>query len=379
MALAWGAAVLGSAQAWAVTPMVMIPPDLTPVQVQVQSLTSESLTYFDSQRRMQSVPLRSLVELRCAPAAALAKAAEPAEDAVLVTLVDGQRLQGAWKASQGQDQVLVVQHAELGELLLPLERISAIALGKATVPAGAVPSKDTVKLASGEALAGFVTGMSPEGVRLQLEGQKEDTTLPRARVRSIALANPRQQRPQGSVMLTLADGSRVLGRTLTAAGAGASLDLLLTTKPVQLPLARVHRVELASQAGSLQSLTELEMQVISGGEVFGLPKPPRVEQGQLLLHAPVQVSWKLPAGARRLAFHAALDLEGSPADAWADVVLIVRMDQQELARERLHAARPEAALNLPVSGQQLTLELDPGVNGPVMDRVKLTDAVILLP
>jgi hypothetical protein len=149
-----------------------------------------------------------------------------------------------------------------------------------------------------------------------------------------------------------------------------------------LPLEQVQRVDLTAGGYRLVDLTQLPREVVDGGETFGFAKPPRLSAGDLMLHAPVRLAIALPEGAVRFAATAVLDLTGVPADRhdWASSQLTVQdAEQVPLApAQQIDAAHPTARFNLPVSAGRLILDLDPSVNGPILDRVRLTDAVILL-
>ena len=154
-----------------------------------------------------------------------------------------------------------------------------------------------------------------------------------------------------------------------------------STQRVELALGEVARVDLASPRGRLVDLVRLKMQAVSGGEVFGLPMPPRIDAGSVYLHAPVVVRFDLPAGAARLAAVAELaDAAQSPAEAlaWADMDLIVRVDSKIVATAHLDAAQPRALLNVAAAGRALTIELDQAANGPIRDRMRLRDAVVFV-
>jgi hypothetical protein len=101
----------------------------------------------------------------------------------------------------------------------------------------------------------------------------------------------------------------------------------------------------------------------------------------LQLRAPVTLQWELPSGARRLT--AVITLARDPqvppaARAWADCRAVLRLDDQVLVEQRLWSQQTSVPLNVPLRGKVLTLELDPGVNGPVMDRVTLEAAAVLV-
>jgi hypothetical protein len=64
---------------------------------------------------------------------------------------------------------------------------------------------------------------------------------------------------------------------------------------------------------------------------------------------------------------------------WSDFV--VRVTAGDAAQDcRITREQPSGRINLPFGGTatRLTIELDAGVNGPVMDRLRLRDAVVLI-
>ena len=116
------------------------------------------------------------------------------------------------------------------------------------------------------------------------------------------------------------------------------------------------------------------------------------------LHAPVTVAFALPAGSCRVTAEAALDL---PADlpagrgAWADVVVwlgepvesaepVQSADAADImadvGRVRLMLSQPTGRFNVPLAPgrSRLTLRLDPASNGPILDRVALRGARVLV-
>jgi hypothetical protein len=151
-------------------------------------------------------------------------------------------------------------------------------------------------------------------------------------------------------------------------------------EPITVPLDQLDRIDIRSAGYRLVDLVSLPYGVTSGGAVFGLSAPPRVEGGALYLHAPLTLSFKLPESSLRVAAIAELaDDDADPADLrrWADFDLSLASGQSQ-KRVRINAENPSHRLSLPVEGRELIVELDPGVNGPILDRLRLRDAAVLV-
>ena len=275
-------------------------------------------------------------------------------------------------------------------------------------PPAQPPSEDVLVLPSGERLGGFVDAIHVVGVDFVIGDVGEVVTIESDRVAGLFLANPmRVDVDPGAipgVILTTRWGSRwrgVLGRAdgavvLTAPlarpapGAGG----LPVGQPVRLGSADhraeawpvVARLDLPAPGRRLVSLTSLPMETISGGAYLGVPAPPRLgPDGGLALHAPVTVGFDLPAKAQRLVLTAALEIGADvPAQrhAWAGCVVVVRQGGEELARAEVDAQRPVVVINTPLSPLsrpgRLSVTVEQGVNGPVLDRVVIRGAELLI-
>jgi hypothetical protein len=61
------------------------------------------------------------------------------------------------------------------------------------------------------------------------------------------------------------------------------------------------------------------------------------------------------------------------ARQWGDLELVVLDGRQERLRSTINAMHPEIVIDVPLSAaeRRLTIRLEPGRYGPVMDRVRL--------
>ena len=185
-------------------------------------------------------------------------------------------------------------------------------------------------------------------------------------------------------MVWLRDGSRLLSKKLEVGNDKLTIaPALIGGRQVTIALKDIARIEIASKKGQLIDVVDLPYKVIAGGHVFGLKVSPRLSGTQLRLHAPVTLSIALPKGTVR--FAAVVSLDEKADRRWANCVVHIRSGKQALAKHHLQASAPSAQINLPLasigvgaSAASFEIEIDPAINGPVMDRVLLRDAIVFV-
>ncbi|MFK7788882.1 MAG: hypothetical protein AB8C95_05220, partial [Phycisphaeraceae bacterium] len=94
-----------------------------------------------------------------------------------------------------------------------------------------------------------------------------------------------------------------------------------------------------------------------------------------------EVRFDLPKGARRLAFTVAMDLDDTIPDsrrAMAGCELLIYVGDEVIAKHSLTPEGPPKRLNIALGRGELRIALEPGVNGPVLDRVIISQAELLL-
>ena len=399
-------AALAPAHLLAVTPAVLIGPDLKPREVMLQTFAGGKITYFDADRTLQIESTTKLLQIRMVHEDAqsddtlnpgttpkpetssvpgtrtINQAATPVEEPqaaqvvalARLDLIDGQRIIARWTGASDDGQKLTFEHDTLGKLTVSLEVVSRFMLD-GSAAGGATPASDRVLLSNGDALEGFVSAIGQTTVDVQI-GSNKPIALPIERVRGLVLANPQRlpDKPRDVVMLR--DGSRLAAGTVSIEQDRLNMMVSLAgDKPVAVDTKAVARVELASPKGRLVDLAELPMKVIDGGDVFGLALPPRVEGDAIRLHAPMTAEFELPANAKRFAATAELHASG-PGAEWANFILSLRAAGTQVARQAISHKEPGAAINVELNGRSLTLILDPSTDGPIMDRLRLREAVV---
>ena len=361
--------------------------DLHERPIRIHRLVDGALRFFDDSRQLCIEPIGRFVQLRIdAPDEDHASRIE--KGAAELSLIDGQRIVGAWLGADEDGQVLRFRHAVLGPINVPLDRIRYfVPSGRATPTGGSVSelaAVDQVRLVNGDVLEGFVASVHTSLVRMRLAGGAEPVDLPFARVRSVRLANDAQPQPTAVDRLILRDGSCVyVSRLRIESDNQLTFSRADGSEPrppdTSIDLSRVSQIDLGRSGLQLVDLLELPRRVVAGGEVFGVPMPPRVLDEALWLHAPVTVRFDLPAAAVRFAVQVEIqtgrDDDMSP---WSDLIVHVAVDGKAQAHTRLHAGVPSVALGGSAEGRSLTIELDPGLYGPVMDRILLRRAAILV-
>ena len=358
-------------------PATLVNSQLRSEPVVITSLREDVLVYFDAQRRLCESPIDHFVQIRD-----MGEATEPPIDSAVVELVDGQRLIGRWiSASAGSFQW---EHEIFGRVRIPLDDIAAITVaGDPIAPPGV--GQDIVRLVNQDHIRGVVTGVEPEGLTMMLPGANEAMVLPSDRIEALWLANAVVKPRSELNRIVLADGSRLLARHVDIADVDARVDVVLPGRPVQtvvLPIETLMRIDFTANGVRLLDLAAQSMAVTAGGAVFGLPMPPRIEAGDIYLHAPVTVSFVIPKTADR--FVATAELASSPEVAsklheWADFEVVVRHGPGGLdSRFRVNGRLPRVQINVPVASMtQLIIEVNPAINGPILDRLRLRDAVLL--
>jgi hypothetical protein len=432
----------------AATPAMLVGADLTPVKVSVQSMSDGTLNYFDSERRLRSEPASSFLQIRfVSPALQQQNSDEPVG---WLELIDGQRypgrLTGADEAGQSIDWTLSLPTAVT--MRVSLEQVRSLrwpllskpqapapeptaanappqpagALVGSPVnspvrsvvdspasrpPAGAVSTTtgDSVTLANGDRVSGFVQAIKLSGLELRAGSGTAALTLPIERLTEVTFSSVgaaasgttttgTQRVIPGAGTVVLRSGARLSGTELRVSGdASASVSLMLSLPgsvsgqesgkgmAVSLPVTQVERIELQSRAGSLVALSSLPLSIVEGGSVLGLPVLPRVEAGDWLLHAPLLANVELPQGTRRISMKLSLALPAGlsrEAQGKPDFIVTLEQSGKTLAQVRINQQSPEQLINVAADAGLMRIKLDASLNGPVLDRLRITGGVVLV-
>lgn len=378
---------------------VLLGPDLNPQSVALASYNSNGVQLYNRVDK-QPIPLSDVLRLtlRTPTQEPNAPRPNPIDDrAAIAQLVDGQALVGRLLGPGDDGESIRLElHQTQREVTVPLDNLMSLALKpNVTLPTGdADREDDLLLLATGETLLGFVEAVDAEAVDFIVGDADDPIRIPLDRIDALAIANNLEpaQPTDGKTLtrVTLEDGSTLLLRDAElvpalpdeAARLTGTSTLSMSLPVVSFDLKEVSIIEPVIKGRQLLPLTSLSRRVLAGGEVFGVPMPPSdLPDHQLRLHAPIDLSFELPDGATRLAFFAALRLDESIPNRRRDMagcILVVYDGKNELSRTTLRPDTPPTRINAPLRGETLRLVLEPGINGPVLDRVTLFDAELLV-
>lgn len=306
-------------------------------------------------------------------------------------LVDGQVFVGTLMgAGEDGESIRLAFGYEQRTVVLPLDELLSFARVGHKLAGDA--NDDTLLLATGETLVGFVETISEKNIGFIIGDADDPVQVPIDRVRGFSIANKPKpiEREKGLARVLLRDGTSLYVRDARikrpSGQAPAAVQGTLVIEPrttaTTLPMQEIHLIEPMFGRATLRSLIELERTLLAGGEVFGVAMPPRVmPDGSLRLNAPTTLGFDLPKGASRLAFTVAMDLDAAIPETrrqMAGCELVVYEGDRLLARHSLTPDGPAKRLNLPLAGDDLRIVLEPGVNGPVLDRVIISQAELLV-
>lgn len=378
-AVVW-AGLSASQPAHAVTPARLIGPDLVAKPVTIAGLNDETLTYFDEHRVLRSAGVDGFVQLR-----SIGGTRDTAAPYPCVTLTDGQRFTGDWVGPTPDGSGLRWRHDLIGEIVIPLDELANVIWRAGDVLPAPVetPATDTLTFINGDTLSGFVSMLNGQGVEMVPDAGGAAVTIPYDRIASLSFSNPSRRIAEPYHRVTLADGTRIWADEMRLSSDTASW---IATPPgasplrVETPMAELARIDFRTGGMSLVDLTDLSLTVGPDAGVFGLSIPARIEGRSIRAHAPATLTFDLPDGAARFAALAELDTVDAPdriAD-WADFQVVLLTDSTEVGRWHIDGTQPRAPMNSAVAGQVLTIRLEPGVNGPILDRLRVSDAVVLV-
>ncbi len=370
-----GLAVLGVATASrADIPASLVDPALEREAIHLLGVEEGRVRYFDARQRLRTASTDEVIRLSFDR--------EMSHGGTYLTLADGQVLRGRFKGATSEGKIRWANPV-LGKIELSLKKVAVLPCAKRKVlderlrkimrprrwGTRSTPGSDIVELRNGDRLTGFLERVSPRGPTMERDGQTID--LAWNVVAMVRLANPRA-RPAGS-WVTLVDGSRLRVDGLSVDTEKAR-GTVLGGRSLSVKTDRVSRLDF-TEAYRVVGLHRVVRSVERGGKLFGVRFPPRFGADGFRLHAPVSIRFEVPPEAVRFSAKAVL-AKGSRLGG--DLVVRVRDGEGTLVEERLHGDRPRVRINTEVRGSPLYLDVDEGKHGPVLDRLRLRDPVLLV-
>lgn len=351
--------------------------------VGLAAITDSDVGFFDRNWSYQQLPRLHVLQIRNIEQRQV-QPFIPSPRQGLLILTDGQRFIGAMQlGAKDKDTSVLHWHSPiLGAIAVSLDRVKAIHFAPITLTDGRLTG-DKVQLANGDQLSGFLLGISEKQLELELGQTRTATKLPMDQVTSIRLANPNVTVQTPRQRLYLVDGTVLLCNEVQLTRQSLFVTGTDWQQQSRLPLREIVRIDLASPGHQLVSLANQPHTLVGGAQAFGVDFPPSLSDQAIALHAPTTMRFDLPAGATRLAAEAVIDWQSTdPPQArnWTDFQLTLKFDDKPVFNHAFNIRYPQARINLPIpaGSKSLTVQILPGVNGPVMDRLRLAEPVLLI-
>lgn len=370
--------------------------------VEVVALDGRTITYVDAGGLVRTEPNTEFVALLPGRSEGVEPPA-PARPAPALWLTDGQRFAGALRRGEAAGETVRWEHPVFGPIDVPLEIVSRVRLlppgDLAAEPQGPAPEgRDVVTLRNGDRLAGFLESLG-DLARIDVDGTRHEASADL--ISEVTLANP-PVAPSG-MTAWLRDGSIVAVTSVRTSRTGElrlrpriSATDAAPSEAEPAPsgssgLTGHDLVAVAFDAADLVALAAIPVrsQRPVGDRPWSEPITPSDRDDSLLwapdltIPGPMTAEWSLPQWAAFLGAEAHL-----PASmwAWGDCELVVSLVAEgsppaELARYRLNAEHPVATISVPLAGSRqrlLRITLEPGLYGPIQDRVILRRPIVLL-
>lgn len=331
----------------------------------------------------------------------------------MLVLTDGRRVKGGLAKDGGKEEVRW-EHVILGVSGYSLDDVrrmqmsSGLAAAKQAANAPRA-SGDRVVMVNGDVVTGFVESLG-DPVKIESDGKIVD--LSPLQVLSVELANPSKAAKGGRVWLV--DGSVVDATNLAADDGEGSITFGFKMAGVDgaSSISGENVVAVVFDAAKVMPLASLPIASQKGvgerrhvdpvalrwrgeqldaswrdhaGAMFAAPfDAPDIE-----LPGPMSVEWMLPAGATRFAGWAELPQESR---LWGEFTLTIEgvggmggvASEGKIAAllsEAMNGTKPVVEFNIELpqpAPERLRISMDPGVRGPIQDRVLLRRALVLM-
>ncbi|WP_432798494.1 hypothetical protein [Poriferisphaera sp. WC338] len=404
----WGALLLMTVHASAARPMILLDQSLKTQRIYLIAMNEDEIVYYDLQQRLQKRDLKQVVRLTTATKNVF----QLPDHLGMIEFIDGQRITGKIKfrtpAAEGEgfywESMLGVERAIKNSGVFDERNKSGwtyTARHRRSIPvrlddlraasfSGPIqqyknnqPQNDLVTLLNGEILQGFVVGF--EQGKLQLE-QDQDGLL-NLNVDHLAELQLMQDQPevQSQYVVNLTDGSRLYAHKLNVAKEVVYITVSLTGQgedDLELPLTSISQIDIQKHGYKILPLHSLQVLAAKPAVVFGLTHTPSWESGVLHLHAPASMRFELPSGAAYFSAEAQLDETQHSDDdlRWADMTIMLKhAEHNQKVVYPLNRREAKQILRADVESEKwIEIVIDEGVNGPIMDRLRITNGKVLV-
>lgn len=375
--------------------------DLSSIVAQVESITDASVVVVDDRGLRRTIDSSELLALYDAQP----RWRPELGDALMLSLVDGQRVRGMLGGAGmgaghagGGGEVVRLMHPILGPISAPLDRVWSLSRAGVPVPSAPASGEDVAVLTNNDVVLGFVVRVGPETVIELPDGRSQSVEA--EAIASMRIANERVS--AAGPMLWLSDGSAVGTRSVRAPERGAILIDPALAWPIDsesdderllpmIPPVGIGQVVgwtpdasrfVALGALPMTSVEPVPPRVWSDPPEIGDPFRAALSAPDVGFAGPCRVEWSLPANAD--GFTSVVVLPESAHD-WGDCELVVYTSdgagvRTERWRARLNAESPrhQIALELTSEARSIGIVVEPGAYGGVQDTPVLASPLIRL-
>lgn len=385
--------------------MVLVNDQLQELPATIVALDGSQVSYFDKQGILQQQPTSHFLMVRlihdnpkpiaptpATPATTTPPQQQPPETQTVV-LIDGRKLIGTLVSTSQDGQTILLNNTLVGQLVFKLDQVKSWSMTD-PLSASANPSslelttpttQDTLTLRNGDRLTGYVAKVSLDAITFEPAGTTTAVTLPYSQIASMTLTNaPLPVTDTTMSRLYLADGSVLLVKDYLIQQGDLSFIPILSkigegnhhlAKRIVLKLNQLKRLDMANPNKRLIDWSSLTWKLTQGGKVFEMPLLPKLVGEDWFLHAPQVLEFELPEGTLAVGAQVNLDVQpDNPSRAWASLVVKLSANGSSPVSLPINGQQDHGQLLMPTHGAKLmVLTIDEADNGPIMDRIKLTN------
>ena len=395
--------------AWGAVPVLLMDKQLREQRVYLKGVKGGEIVYLDAQRRLYKRSIDKFVRLEEVSELEL----DIPVDVGVIEFVDGQRIRGKISVGEAADEGGFYWECMIGDRWEKIEQGSAFEQAVGVTQAGGkieqgyreriavnldevrritfggmpneivVGTEDVLVMKNGEMVKGFVIEAKGDVLRFQLEDADEAIEIGMGQVRAISLMNQVIEGDRGEYVVNMKDGSRYFADGLWMSDEVLGMQISLTgqgEREVEVPLGMVDEIDVLRSGYRLMYLSEMDVAVEEPTVVFGKSYRHEIGKRLMKLHAPLSLRFDLPRGVVKLGGVVELDEDEEVPQlaGWADMNVVFRgLGYEKKYRLNKDAKRHEVEVDLE-GKREVFVELDEGLNGPVLDRMRLLDAKLLI-
>ena len=392
----------------AAMPAILMDKQLSQSKVYLKAIKDRSVYYYDKQGRIHKQSIDQFVHIQ----STVKKSMYIPEGVGIIEFVDGQQVLGKLSEYKGKIKEGFYWECYIGGKWDNSKRVGKLDKSKPTISdfhLGVIKKipvslnevsrisftgklfteksdeVDIIKLRNGEVVRGYLMDIVDQSFEFQLADQELTIKIAFDQVEAINLISSQVENKQYEYAVLLNDGSRVLASGISINDDLMTMTLCLTgqgTDEITIPVGAVKEISNLSSGYRLQYLAKMDCQIDEPSVVFGKSYRLKISKHDILMHAPLKLRYQLPDGAVKMSALVEMDQQDNlpQLSKWADMNLILRKVKLKKAYPfHLNSKNEKHEFTIDLIGErELVVELDPGINGPVLDRMIMRNAVLLI-